>query len=106
MIERDAIETLYRERYKDLVAFARRRLKVPGKAEDAVHDAFSRALLPLTRPPRVNTALYTYLRGFVRDAVKKYNTIDARELHYVEEHEGPRAPCGGGFRILPKPNAE
>lgn len=107
----EQLELLYKRRKKDLVRFARSRLRNVDTAEELVHDAFVKAL---ERPAKHGNPVrtYTFLRAIVRTLCSDRNKWghDAQEQVEYPNDKDPetkpgKAPAGGGHRILPKPTS-
>lgn len=82
----DAWETLYRHAYPRLFAYARRRVGSDETADDAVSEAFARAMDGIGRFTWTRAGFDGWMFGILRNVVLE---------HYRDDHKQPQASLPG-----------
>ncbi|MGA9277423.1 RNA polymerase sigma factor [Ilumatobacter sp.] len=85
----DAWEAIYRHVYPKLATYARRRLADPSRSDDAIHEAFARAMSSIDRFTLGSAGIDGWLFGITRNVIyETYRTAD-RERPLNSSDEGP-----------------
>jgi RNA polymerase sigma-70 factor (ECF subfamily) len=87
----DALERIYREYRQQLFSCALAVTRCPERAEDAVHDAFSRLFRLNIRPRNLKVYVFRAVRNAAIDQIRR-NPLppDAWDTFIFEPSEGPR----------------